>query len=373
MPTTQLKNTAQKLLDLAGVKINGSNPWDIQIKNENFYQRVLAQGSLGLGESYMDGWWDCDQLDEFFTKVLSAKLDLKIKQDWKLIFNLIFWRVFNQQSAKRAFTIGEKHYDIGNDLYQIMLDKRLVYTCAYWKNAADLDQAQENKLDLVCRKINLQPGQTVLDIGCGWGSFARFAAEKYKAKVVGITVSQEQMALAQELCQGLPVEIRLQDYRDLNEKFDHIISLGMFEHVGYKNYRQYMKIVHNCLKDNGLFLLQTIGGNRSVKETDPWIEKYIFPNSMLPSVAQIGAASNDLFVLEDWHNFGTYYDQTLMAWYQNFITGWDKIKANYNERFFRMWTYYLLCCAGTFRACKSQLWQIVLSKNGTKGGYESIR
>jgi cyclopropane-fatty-acyl-phospholipid synthase len=373
MNTSKLKDTAQKILDLAEIKINGTNPWDIQVKNEKFYSRVLNQGSLGLGESYMDGWWDCPQLDEFFNRLLLAKIDRKIKGDWKLLVNLIFWRIFNQQSKSRAFEIGEKHYDIGNDLYQIMLDKRLVYTCAYWHNADNLDQAQENKLDLVCKKIGLQSGQKVLDIGCGWGSFARFAAEKYGAKVVGITVSQEQVDLAQKLCQGLPVEIRLQDYRDLNEKFDHIISLGMFEHVGYKNYRLYMEIVSRCLRDGGLFLLQTIAGNRSVKGNDAWIEKYIFPNSMLPSAEQIAKATDDLLVLEDWHSVGSDYDKTLMAWYQNFINGWDKIKDNYNERFFRLWQYYLLCSAGSFRARKNQLWQIVFSKNGVKGGYESIR
>jgi cyclopropane-fatty-acyl-phospholipid synthase len=373
MPNSKLQNTAQQLLDLAGVKINGSNPWDIQVKNDDFYARVLNQGSLGLGESYMDGWWECAQLDEFFNRVLGARLDRQIKKDWKLIFSIIFWRIFNQQSPKRAFDIGEKHYDVGNDLYRIMLDKRLTYTCGYWKNADNLDQAQENKLDLVCKKLGLKPGQTVLDIGCGWGSFAKFAAEKYGAKVTGITVSKEQVALAQELCQGLPVEIRLQDYRDVNEKFDHIVSLGMIEHVGYKNYRHYMEIVHKCLKDDGLFLLHTIGGNRSVKSFEPWIDKYIFPNSILPSVAQLGSAINDLFVLEDWHSLGANYDKTLMAWYQNFINGWDSIKANYNDRFFRMWQYYLLCCAGSFRCRKNQLWQIVLSKDGVKGGYNSIR
>jgi len=373
MSTNNLKDAAQKILDLAGIKIYGSNPWDIQVKNEDFYKRVLTQGSLGLGEAYMDGWWECEKLDEFFARILSAQIDRRVKGDWKLIFNLIFWRIFNQQSKSRAFEIGEKHYDIGNDLYEVMLDKRMVYTCAYWDKATNLDQAQENKLDLVCRKIGLKPGQEVLDIGCGWGSFARFAAEKYQAKVVGIAVSKEQVALAQKLCQGLPIEIRLQDYRDLNEKFDHIISLGMIEHVGYKNYRSYMEIVHKCLKDNGLFLLQTIAGNRSVKSTDPWIDKYIFPNSMLPSAEQIGQAINDLFVLEDWHSFGINYDKTLMAWYGNFLAGWDKIKNNYSERFFRMWKYYLLCCAGSFRARKNQLWQIVLSKDGVTGGYKSIR
>jgi len=369
----KLKSTAQKILDLAGITINGSKPWDIQIKDERFYKRVLNQGSLGLGESYMDGWWECEQLDEFFNKLLAAKIDEKVKGDWQLLASLIFQRIFNMQSKSRAFEIGEKHYDVGNDLYKVMLDKRMVYTGAYWPEADNLDQAQENKLDLVCHKIGLQPGQKVLDIGCGWGSFAKFAAEKYEANVVGITVSKEQAKLAEKMCNGLPIEIRLQDYRDVNEKFDHIISLGMIEHVGYKNYREYMKIVHKCLKDKGLFLLQTIAGNQSVKSTDPWIEKYIFPNSMLPSAAQLSTAIESLFVMEDWHSFGINYDNTLMAWYNNFINGWDSIKHNYDERFFRMWKYYLLCCAGSFRCRKNQLWQIVYSKNGVKGGYVSIR
>jgi len=369
----KLEQKAQQILDMAGIKINGNDPWDIQIKNADFYNRVLTQGSLGLGESYMDGWWDCQKLDEFFTRILSAKIDRKIKGDWKLLLSLGFWYVFNKQSKSRAFEIGEKHYDAGNDLYQKMLDKRMVYTCAYWKDAQNLDEAQENKLDLVCRKIGLKAGQKILDIGCGWGSFAKFAAEKYQAEVVGITVSKEQVSLAQKRCAGLPVEIRLQDYRDVNEKFDHIISLGMFEHVGVKNYRTYMEIVAKNLKPQGLFLLQTIGGIRSVNSTDPWFDKYIFPNSMLPSPAQIGEAINDLFVLEDWHSFGEDYDKTLMAWYANFKQGWDEIKDNYSERFYRMWEYYLMSSAGSFRARKNQLWQLVLSPEGVKGGYKSIR
>lgn len=369
----KLQQTAQQTLDLAGIKLNGDKPWDIQVKNENFYKRVLNQGSLGLGESYMDGWWECAKLDEFFTRIFSAQLDRKIKGDWKLVFKLLFWRVFNMQSKSRAFHIGEKHYDAGNDLYKKMLDKRMVYTCAYWKDAENLDQAQENKLDLVCQKIGLKAGQKILDIGCGWGSFAKFAAEKYQVNVVGITVSKEQVELAKKRCEGLPVEIRLQDYRDVNEKFDHIISLGMIEHVGYKNYRKYMEIIYKNLKDDGLFLLQTIAGSCSVESIDVWIEKYIFTNSMLPSVEQIGSSINDLFVMEDWHNFGTDYDKTLMAWYTNFELGWDEIKANYDQRFYRLWKYYLLFVAGTFRSRRNQLWQIVLSKNGVKGGYQSIR
>ncbi|MDH7528362.1 MAG: cyclopropane fatty acyl phospholipid synthase, partial [Ignavibacteria bacterium] len=254
-----------------------------------------------------------------------------------------------------------------------MLDKRMNYSCAYWKDATNLDEAQENKLELICKKLYLKPGMRVLDIGCGWGAFAKYAAEKYGVEVVGITVSKEQLKLAKELCDGLPVEIRLQDYREVNEKFDRIVSIGMFEHVGYKNYREYFKIAAKNLKDDGIFLLHTIGSNISTKSTDAWTHKYIFPNGMLPSLAQISKTVENLFVIEDVHNFGADYDKTLMAWYNNFKNNWHKLKDKYGERFYRMWEYFLLSCAGAFRARKNQLWQIVLSKKGILGGYSSIR
>lgn len=367
-----LKQRVQGILDYADIKIGGNDSWDIHVNDDRFYQRVLSQGSFGLGESYMDGYWDCKKLDELFYRILKAKLEEKIKGK-DVLWDIIRAKFINMQNKVRAFEVGKKHYDIGNELYRYMLDKRMVYTCGYWKNAKDLDSAQEAKLDLVCKKIGLKPGMKVLDIGCGWGSFAKFAAEKYRVKVVGITISKEQVKLGNELCRGLPIEIRLQDYRDLNEKFDRIVSLGMFEHVGYKNYREYMKVVNRCLKDDGLFLLHTIGGNKSVKSIDAWISKYIFPNSMIPSAKQIISASEGFFILEDWHNFGKDYDKTLMAWYNNFKKNWNKIKNNYNKRFKRMWEYYLLSCAGSFRADKNQLWQIVFSKNGIKEGYKSIR
>lgn len=373
MKESKLKQAVQSILDLADVKINGDNPWDIQVHDDRFYQRVLAHGSLGLGESYMDGWWDCKKIDEFIYKILSSDLDKKVRFNMNIIFEFIKSSVSNMQRKSRAFIIGKKHYDIGNELYKNMLDKRMNYSCGYWKNASDLNKAQEAKLDLICKKLKLKAGMKVLDIGCGWGAFAKYAAEKYKVKVVGITVSKNQIDLARGICKGLPVEIRLQDYRDLNEKFDAVVSIGMFEHVGYKNYGTFMKVVHKCLKDNGLFLLHTIGGNKSVIHTDPWIGKYIFPNSMLPSIKQIGKSVEGLFVMEDWHNFGADYDKTLMAWHDNFENNWDKLKGSYDERFYRMWKYYLLSCAGSFRYRKNQLWQIVFSKNGVEGGYESVR
>jgi cyclopropane-fatty-acyl-phospholipid synthase len=367
------QQTIQDMLNIADIQINGDRPWDIQVRNPKLYQRILAGGSLALGESYMDGWWDCEALDQFFAKIMQARLDRKVKHSPRALWAIYKAKIANPQRTSKAYEIGKRHYDIGNDLFELMLDPQMNYSCGYWKNAENLNAAQEAKMDLICRKLSLKPGMRILDIGCGWGGFAKFAAENYDVRVLGITVSREQVEYASSCCRGLAVEIRYQDYRKLNEIFDRIISIGMFEHVGSKNYRTYMQVVHRCLASDGLFLLHTIAGNTSVSSTDPWINKYIFPNSMLPSAKQITSATEGLFVLEDWHSFGPHYDDTLMAWYENFKADWDKIKDAYDERFFRMWTYYLLSCAGSFRARRNQLWQIVFSKNGISGGYTSIR
>ncbi|MFZ0241936.1 MAG: cyclopropane fatty acyl phospholipid synthase [Desulfobacterales bacterium] len=367
------KRLVQDLLDHAGVRIDGDRPFDIRIHEDEFYPRVLAGGSLALGNCYMDGWWDCEALDQFFERIMGARLDEKVRQSRALIWAAIKTRLTNSQGYARAFDIGERHYDTGNDLFSIMLDKRLTYSCAYWRSAATLDQAQEAKLELTCRKLNLRPGMRVLDIGCGWGGLAIYAAEKYGARVTGITVSRAQLELARRHVDGLPVTFELQDYRDLKDTFDRIVSIGMFEHVGVSNYKTFMQVVHRCLKENGLFLLHTIGGNTSVRSLDPWIATYIFPNSMLPSARQITTAAEGLFFLEDWHSFGADYDRTLMVWYRNFTENWHRIRDTYGQRFYRMWTYYLLSCAGAFRAGRNQLWQIVFSKNGLKTGYASIR
>ncbi|HHF7375811.1 cyclopropane fatty acyl phospholipid synthase [Legionella bozemanae] len=366
----QIKKIATDLLHSAGITPNGNEDWDIQINNEEFYQRVFNEGSLALGESYMDGWWDCKSLDQFFTRILQAQLDQKIKSDKWSWPKLIWLKLINHQSKKRALEVGRKHYDLGNELFKSMLDSHMNYTCGYWKNANDLDTAQLNKLELSCQKLKLEPGMHVLDIGCGFGAFAKYAAEHYGVSVVGITISREQFDYAKQNCSGLPIEIRFQDYRDLHEQFDCVVSLGMFEHVGYRNYRTYMQKVRDCLKGNGLFLLHTIGGNETTKAADPWINKYIFPNGMIPSMEQISHASEGLFVMENWANFGAYYDHTLMAWNEHFEQNWEHLKNQYDQRFYRMWRYYLLACAGTFRARTNQLWQIVFSKNGIPGGYQ---
>ncbi len=368
---SKAQTLVQKMLHPPDVQINGNRPWDIRIHHPRFYERVLSGGSLALGESYMDGWWDCEALDQFFERILGDRLDKKAtRNSIGLLYPILIAKIRNAQNRSNAYVIGKRHYDIGNHLFSLMLDPWFNYSCGYWENAETLEKAQEAKLDLICRKIGLQPGMKVLDIGCGWGGFAKYSAINYGATVHGVTVSQEQVKFAQTFCKGLDVQIELKDYRDVFEKYDRIVSIGMFEHVGYKNYRHFMKVIHRCLNDEGLFLLHTIGGNTSVYSTDPWIRKYIFPNSMLPSAKQITSASQGLFVLEDWHSFGHYYDHTLMAWYRNFTKNWSELSGIYDERFYRMWSYYLLSCAGSFRSRRNQLWQIAFSKNGIKGGYQ---
>jgi len=369
---TSARDGIERLLAQADIEIGGGDPWDITVRDERLYARVLAGGSLALGESYMDGWWDCPALDELFCRVLGARLDRAIFSP-RMAWSAIKGRLFNEGALRSAFAIAKEHYDLGNDLFERMLDKRLTYSCGYWKEAQTLDEAQDAKLDLICRKIGLKRGARVLDIGCGWGSFVKYAAEKYGASVTGVTVSQEQATLARELCRGLPVEIRVQDYRSVRERFDHVVSVGMFEHVGYKNYRTFFEVASRCLEKDGLCLLHSIGNNRSVISNDAWMAKYIFPHGMLPSVAQIGRSFEGLFKLEDWHSFGPDYDRTLMAWFANFHAAWPELRPRYGERFYRMWRYYLLSCAGAFRARHIQLWQVVLSENGVPGGYNSVR
>ncbi len=363
-----------KLLASAGIEENGSQPWDLQIHDKRLYRRVLTQGSLGLGESYMDGWWDCAALDEFFARVLRARVDRKIFGSHKLRA-LAVSRIMNMQSRLHSKVVARTHYDIGNDLYSKMLDSSMMYSCGYWRHASNLNEAQEAKLELIAGKLELRKGQRVLDIGCGWGTACKYFAERHGVRVVGLTLSTEQAAMARQLCDGHPVEILQQDYRDFDprEKFDAVYSIGMFEHVGYKNYRTFMCKVSNLLEPDGRFLLHTIGGNISVTHTDPWINRYIFPYGMLPSIQQVGKAIEWLFVMEDWHNFGPDYDRTLMEWLLRFEAAWETLSQNYDERFFRMWCYYLCSCAGAFRARRNQLWQILLVPKGLQERVPAVR
>ncbi len=370
MNQSRSRRKLESMLTRADIRLDGARPWDVQVRNESLFDRVLAYGNLGAGEAYVDGWWDCEALDDMVCRIWQSDLPVYMRQlrRWP---SMLIDVLINRQRGGRAFKVGKQHYDLGNALYKCMLDERMIYSCGYWKDVTNLDQAQEAKLDLIARKLQLEPGMTVLDIGCGWGGSMAYLQERYGISGLGITVSDEQVKLAQENYSCADLRFERQDYRSVTEIFDRIFSVGMFEHVGIKNYPRYFEMVRNCLCDEGLFLLHTIGCRKSDSWIDPWLERNIFPNAMLPSAKQIISASEQYLILEDWHGFGADYDRTVLAWHENFCRGWEQLKPDYDERFFRMWRYYLLTCAGTFRAGINQLWQVVFSKHGLRGGYQA--
>lgn len=359
------------------VEVGGSRPQDIHVHDTRVYKRVMREGSLGLGEAYMDGWWDANNLDVFIAHTIRTPMAQKVLSTGTFWHALAF-KYFNLQNKARAFMVGEQHYDIGNDIYNAMLGSVRAYTCAYFNGQdIELEQAQYDKHDLICRKLGIQKGDRVLDIGCGKGEFMYHAAKYYGAEVVGVTVSKEQTKLGEERNAGLPVSFIYKDYRDLSPEidgvFDHVVSIGMAEQVGNKNFHTYLKVAKSMLKPNGLFLLHTIASNTSQDHGDLWLHKYIFPNGSLPSLAGMARAAEGLFVVEDVHNFGVNYDRTLMEWWKRFDTAWPELSKKYDQRFYRMWKYYLLMCAGLFRARYVQLEQLVLSPYGVEGGYTSVR
>ncbi len=373
-----MKEKLVAMLAEAGVTVNGNSPYDIKVHDDRLYRRIARDHTIAAGESYVDGWWDCERLDEAFHRLLGRGLDQRLYSPfflWRIVRNA----VFNQQTREKSKAVAKTHYNLGNDFYQAMLGESMAYTCAYWDQAETLDSAQFAKYDLVCRKLDLRPGNKVLEIGSGFGGLAKYMAERYGCEVVAISISEEPIKFSRALCSGLPVQIHLCDYRDVSvynpegTVFDKVVSVGVCEHVGYKNYRTLMQIVRSQLKESGLFLLHTIGGNVSKNYTAPWIDRYIFPHGMLPSLKQLGSSMENLFVVEELHNFGADYDKTLMAWHANFTAEWDRFSERFGERFYRMWCYYLLSCAGGFRARAMQLWELVLSPNGVPQGYKTVR
>ncbi len=347
-----------RILKKAGYKIGGN----FCVKDDRFYKTVLVNGSLGLAESYMKEWWDLSKIDDLIYNLLRLKVDKKFGRQLRIIQQILSLHT-NKQNQKKSVENVQHHYDRGDDVYEAMLDEDRVYSCAYWKNAETLEEAQRHKFRLICEKLKLHPGMKVLDIGCGWGGLAKYMAKEYSAIVVGITLSKDQHRIATKKCHGLSVEIRLQDYRDVCDKFDRVVSVGMFEHVGPKNYKTYFKKVASLLKEDGLSLLHTIGSNDPIGGTDPFIHKYIFPNGVIPTKEKILKTCKGLLYQLDWHDFGTDYDTTLMEWHRRFNKNWhQKLSAKYPAEFRRMWNFYLLSCAGAFRAEKISLWQIMLAK-----------
>ena len=373
------KQHVTELLRSADVEVGGERPWDLHVHNDALYQRILAEGSLGAGEAYMDGWWDVDRLDELFFRMLQARLDREVHTPAVLGTSLLCW-LGNLQNRRRSRQVAEQHYDLPTRLYEAMLGPTMQYTCAYYgPDGADstLDEAQRAKLELIAHKLHLEPGMCVLELGGGFGELARFLAAEHECEVVSYNISSQQVEYARKLCENLPVDIRQQDYREAaneSRKYDRVVSIGLMEHVGPKNYRGFFELAQARLRAGGLALVHTIGGNVSRGGTDRWIAKYIFPGGVIPAEAQLTRAKEGLFVLEDWHNFGPDYDRTLMGWHDNFVAAWPDLAKSegLDDRFSRMWRYYLLSCAGAFRARGLNLWQLVLS-HGDVPRYVPVR
>jgi len=356
-----------ELLAKADVTVNGPNPWDLQVRDDRAYDRVLREGSIGFGEAFMARWLDCDRVDLLVDRVYRAQLNEQVEAKAAL-FEAFKARINPFGSRARSFEIGEWHYDTGNDLFEKMLDPYMVYSCAYWHRADTLDDAQRDKLELICRKLQLQPGMRVLDIGCGFGGLARYAAEHYGVSVTGLTVSKRQAELATRKASGLPVEFLLKDYRDVNDTFDRVVSVGMFEHVGRRHHREFFAACDRCLKPSGLLVLHTIGYLKE-QPLNPWYDKYIMPGVEFPTVSNIVDTVGPNFALENFHSWeGAHYDKTLMAWFERFQHSWDELKTAYDDKFYQMWKLYLQGCAGGFRAGKMRVWQRVFSKD-LPGGY----
>lgn len=371
----------ESLLAGSGVRIDGDRPWDIRVNRDRLYRRAL-RGSLGIGESYIDGDWDCEALDELFRRVLSSNAQSKPLVRAFHAFKSLQARLMNLQTPRRSRAVAEEHYDLDHRMYAHFLGPWNQYTCCFFDGTGDLERAEVAKLEMLCDKLELKAGDRLLDIGCGWGGFAKYAAATRRCEVTGISLSDEQIRYAVEYTRGLPVTIRRLDYRDLPDSglppFDKISIVGMLEHVGYKNYPVIMDVVHQMLKPDGLFLLHTIGNCEKTTVVDPWIEKYIFRNSMAPAMSQLADAAEGKFVIEDWENYGQHYVPTLQAWHDRFNANWDRIRAlptarPFDDRFRRMWNYYLMSSKAAFEVEQLHLWQLVMTRRHSgRGVYRRV-
>jgi cyclopropane-fatty-acyl-phospholipid synthase len=366
------KQLSLRILGLAGIEVNGKNAWDIQVHDDRLWNRIISQRELGLAEAYMDGWWDVESIDQFLTKLLEINVLDKVPFSISLVGHAVKSTVLNRQTKAKAAANAKHHYNIGNDLYTRMLDKEMAYSCGYWKSAKTLDQAQIAKFDLICRKLELKPGMKLLDIGCGWGGLLRYAAKNYGIIGTGISPADNQIELARAKNGKLKIEYLQMDYRDLSGKFDRIVSVGMMEHVGPKNLETFFNKCISLLAPDGMMLHHTIASNETKQVTDPFFDRYIFPGGVLPSLAQISKAVEKKVIIEDVHNFGPDYEKTLLAWHARINKRWSEI-PNYDERFRRMWNYYLLSSAAGFRARHIQLLQVVFRPMTSRGAYKAVR
>ena len=349
-----------------------NNPITLKLLDKSLHYKLLFYPDLYFGEAYSKGSLTIENgtLTEFFHMALQnigrnetnlfSELLSTIRGSYRYLTNFNFIKKSKMNIAR--------HYDISDDLYDLFLDSKRQYSCAYFKNENDsLETAQNNKIDHIIKKLNLKPNQKVLDIGSGWGSLAIEIAKKTQCQVLGITLSESQFEYskkkAKEMNMDNQVEFRLCDYREVKEKFDRIVSVGMFEHVGRKFYRTFFKKMYEILNKDGIALLHTIGSVNPPRQPQPWITQYIFPGGYTPSLSQMTIPiEKSGLILSDLEILRMHYSHTLRHWKENFIKNKNKALKMFDEKFVRMWEFYLTSCETTFRWGDQVVFQLQLTK-----------
>ncbi len=352
-----------------------SKPLTLKLLNKNLHYKLLVNPDLYFGEGYMDGSIIIENgsISEFlelaFKNIGRGEINTfgyilkKIKGTIRYLTNFNF--------AKKSKDNVAHHYDISDELYDLFLDPKRQYSCGYFKNDNDtLETAQQNKIDHIIKKLNIKSNQKVLDIGSGWGHLAIEIARQSKCEVTGITLSENQFryanAKAKEYNLENQVQFKLCDYRNLKEKFDRVVSVGMFEHVGRKFYKTFFRQVNNLLKDNGLALIHTIGSINEPRDPQPWISKYIFPGGYTPSMSEVvGPIEKSGLIISDLEVLRMHYAHTLKNWKERCIKNKSKITSMFDEKFFRMWEFYLASCEMVFKWGDQVVFQFQLTKDLT--------
>jgi cyclopropane-fatty-acyl-phospholipid synthase len=351
------------------------NPIKIKLLDKKLHYKLLLRPDLYFGEAYSDGTVVIEDgsLTDFLDLALMniGRRELNFFSQMLNKFSGTYRYLTNFNFIKKSKMNVAHHYDLSNDLYDLFLDPKKQYSCAYFKNENDsLETAQNNKIKHIIKKLNIKPNQKVLDIGCGWGSLAIDIAKSAKCEVTGITLSENQFNYcinkAKKLNLENQVSFKLIDYRELNEKFDRIVSIGMFEHVGRKFYKNYFKQVEKLLSKDGISLIQTIGSVKPPRDPHPWITKYIFPGGYTPSLSEVtGPIERAGLIVSDIEVLRMHYSYTLRHWKENCIANKEKIIQMFDEKFFRMWEFYLASCESAFKWGDQVVYQFQLTKNYT--------
>jgi len=348
-------------------------PVTMRIHDASLYRKMVLNPELHMGEAYMDGkvtFEDGSTIRDFLVLFSANRYSLAQQPLQKALFTVKMWLRKLQQSNRKgeAQKNVSHHYDIGNEFYKLFLDRNLLYSCAYFRTPDDtLEEAQRNKLRLLAAKLDLKPGQKVLDIGCGWGDLALYLAQLEHVQVLGVTLSSEQQALASKRAaeMGLSGRVRfeLKDYRDVTEKFDRIVSVGMFEHVGVHHYDEFFGKVNALLSDDGLMLLHSIGKMSPPGTASPWYRKYIFPGAYSPALSEVfEVIERNKLWCTDLEFLRLHYAMTLRHWCDRFEANREKVVAMYDERFARMWEFYLISAEMMFRTGSQLVFHMQLSK-----------